>query len=35
MAQLVLRLVLTVEATLTGVRATWAVFGDQDQSRGR
>jgi hypothetical protein len=35
MAQLVLRLVLTVEATLTGVRATWAVFGDEDQSRGR
>jgi hypothetical protein len=34
-AELVLRLVLTVEATLTGVRATWAVFGDEDQSRGR
>jgi hypothetical protein len=34
-AELVLRVVPTVEATLTGVRATWAVFGDEDQSRGR
>jgi len=36
-AELVLRVVLTVEAILAGIRATWAVFGGehQDQSRGR